>query len=246
MPDEDGPREDPRAARERLLAILEEAQRLGFIGPGPLGPQLDHAFGFVGLLRTAPRPLPDATTGGALPPAPMSTRIADLGSGGGLPGLVVAAAVAGAFVSLVESQARRAAFLGDALVALGLGARAEVLHERAEVVGRGPGRRASYDAVTARAFGPPAVTAECAAPLLRPGGTLIVSEPPSGSGTSGSAGPAGSAGRWPPAGLAVLGLGEAVRRGDGSGYGFEVVRQVAPCPERYPRRVGVPAKRPLF
>jgi 16S rRNA (guanine527-N7)-methyltransferase len=231
---------DLRAARERLRPTLEVAQRLGFLGPGPVDAQLDHALGFVGLLRSALAPAagapPHGTAEAARPPA----RVADLGTGGGVPGLVVAAALDRVFVSLVESHARRAAFLGDSLRALGLGTRAEVLHERAELLGRVQGRRGSYDAVTARSFGRPAVAAECAAPLLRLGGALVASEPPPrGPGPGPS-----TADRWPVEGLALLGMGEAVgHRGD---FGFVVVRRVAPCPERYPRRVGVPQKRPLF
>lgn len=88
--------------------------------------------------------------------------------------------------------------------------------------------------MVARLFGPSAVTAECAAPLLETGGVLIVSEPPTE-----------AVGRWSSSGLAELGLawvtvvaGEAGR--------FAVLRQVEPCPERFPRRTGIPAKRPLF
>ena len=68
---------------------------------------------------------------------------------------------------MVDARARRCAFLGEAIVALGLDARVDVVEARAEVVGRDPGHRGGYDLVVARGFGPPAAVAECAAPLLR-------------------------------------------------------------------------------
>jgi 16S rRNA (guanine527-N7)-methyltransferase len=107
-----------------------------------------------------------------------------------------------------------------------------VLLGRAEIVGRSE-RRGSFDAVVARSFGPPAVTAECAAPLLRPGGRLVVSEPPDGTEE-----------RWPEDGVAAFGLARGARLPGPPG--IQVLTQVEPCPEAYPRRDGLPAKRPLF
>jgi len=108
-----------------------------------------------------------------------------------------------------------------------------VLGDRAEHVGRDPAHRGTYDLAVARGFGPPAVVAECAAPLLRVGGTLVVSDPPGG-----------EPGRWPAEGLAPLGMApEGVAVAEAA---YQRVRQVQPCPARFPRRAGVPAKRPLF
>jgi 16S rRNA (guanine527-N7)-methyltransferase len=87
----------------------------------------------------------------------------------------------------------------------------------------------------ARSFGPPAVTAECAAGFLPVGGLLVVSEPPADDEPEG---------RWPPAGLAELGFGPAARLGTPTA-GFVRI----PCVEdhdRWPRRVGIPAKRPRW
>jgi 16S rRNA (guanine527-N7)-methyltransferase len=90
--------------------------------------------------------------------------------------------------------------------------------------------------VTARSFGRPAVTAECAAPLLKTGGWLLVSEPPSDERTE--------APRWPPEPLLQLGLvPEEQAREE---FEYQVLRQREACPDRFPRRIGVPAKRPLF
>ena len=88
------------------------------------------------------------------------------------------------------------------------------------------------DAVVARSFGAPAVVPECGAPFLRTGGVLVVREPPD----------VDPAERWPAAGLASVGLARDPDEIDG----VVRLRQVASCPDRFPRRVGVPAKRPLF
>ena len=82
------------------------------------------------------------------------------------------------------------------------------------------------------------MTIECAAPLLRVAGAFVVSEPPSTSVED----------RWPAAGIAQVGCGPAapVLVGEAPGYHFARIEQVALAPDRYPRRVGIPAKRPLF
>lgn len=157
----------------------------------------------------------------------------DLGAGGGLPALPCALAVPGWSWVLVESQLRRVDHLVSACRRLGLMDRVEVLHARAEDVGRDPAHRGTADAVTARSFGPPAAVAECAAPLLRVGGRLLVSEPP------------GTSGRWPLDGLAALELSRAESRTI-EGLAFVEALQVALCPEAYPRRPGIPARSPLF
>jgi len=204
--------------------VLEEARRLGFLGPGPVQTHLDHAAGFAEALRAS------FVTGDDRVPG----RAADLGSGAGLPGLPLALYFAASRWTLVESAVRRAAFLRDAVRSLGLGARVDVAEERAEVLGRAVEHRGTYDLIVARSFGPPAVVAECGAPLLRLHGWLAVSEPPGG-----------APDRWPEAGLALLGLSResAVSAG---GWAYQVLGQRSLCSERYPRRVGVPTKRPLF
>lgn len=115
---------------------------------------------------------------------------------------------------------------------LGLAERVQVRTGRAEDLGRRLGHRGSYHLVVARSFARPAVVAECAAPLLAVGGRLVVSEPPM------------EEDRWPDQGLDVLGLGRALP--PAASRRLVVLRQERPCPERYPRRVGVPSKRPLW
>ncbi len=217
-----------------LLEILAEARAAGFLGPGPLEPHLVHAAGFVQLARTLPVP------GEASPRTPRSPRIMDLGSGGGLPGLVMAAEWSPASLVLLDANERRTEFLRRAVSRCHLDARVSVVHQRAEVCGRDPSYRGSFDGVVVRSFGSPAVVAECGAPFLRPGGWMIVSEPPDPA----EASEAGRGARWPAEPLSQVGLepGEFVRQE----FGYQVLYQRAACPERFPRRNGVPAKHPLF
>jgi 16S rRNA (guanine527-N7)-methyltransferase len=98
-------------------------------------------------------------------------RIADLGSGAGLPGLVLSAVLSEARVELIESVTRKCAFLRDAIREMQL-ENAAVVCKRSEDWASGGGRE-SYDVVTARSVGRLATLAELASPLLREGGTLI-------------------------------------------------------------------------
>lgn len=164
----------------------------------------------------------------------------DLGSGGGLPGLPLFLALPSVRWHLLDGSATRCQFLREAVIDLASrlsvatpqAVTPEVIEGRAEEAGRSERLRGRFDLVVARSFGPPAVTAECAAPFLRVGGQLIVAEPPE------------NPPRWPADGLRQLGLVVGPRVSEPSA--FQVLRQAETCPERYPRRVGIPAKRPLF
>jgi 16S rRNA (guanine527-N7)-methyltransferase len=238
-----------------LRDILGEARDAGFLGPGPVEPHLLHAEGFVVLARRESAGGGDVSyaDGSDSSPAP---RILDLGSGGGLPGLVLATEWPACRVVLFDANQRRTDFLRRVVPRLELTDRVSVVHDRAESGGRDPELRGAFDGVVVRSFGPPAVVAECAAPFLRVGGWLIVSEPPAGEpgGPDGESGAGAavngmddggaSASRWPAQPLRQFGLepGEFVR----DTYGYQILRQVELCPERFPRRNGVPAKSPLF
>ena len=161
----------------------------------------------------------------------------DLGSGGGLPGLVLATYRPQLELTLLEARRRACRFLREAVTALDL-PRVTVVEARAEDAARRPGLRESFDAVVARSFGPPAVTAECAVGFLRPGGRLVVSEPP------GDEEGDGAADRWPQPGLEELGLSPPAP-GGGPGVSYVLMEKRRPD-NRWPRRVGVPAKRPLW
>jgi 16S rRNA (guanine527-N7)-methyltransferase len=193
-----------------LEEVLEEAARHGLIGSGPVAVAIAHAGRFAVALRPA-------------------RRVVDLGSGAGLPGLVVAALRPDMELVLLDARRRRTDFLERAVGRLGWTERVSVVNARAETIGRDARWRGEFDAVVARSFGSPSVTAECGAPLLRVGGQLLVSEPP---------GP--STDRWPADGLALVALAP-----DGVPIveGVASFTQVGPCPARFPRRRLSP---PLF
>ncbi|MDQ6812066.1 MAG: 16S rRNA (guanine(527)-N(7))-methyltransferase RsmG, partial [Actinomycetota bacterium] len=98
-----------------------------------------------------------------------AATIADLGTGAGFPGVVLALALERSEVALVESQTRKCAFLTDVLAHVGV-ANARVVCARAEEWREGVCRQ---DVVVARALAGQAVVLEYAAPLLRVGGTLL-------------------------------------------------------------------------
>jgi len=216
---------------------LERSRELGFLGPGPVGPHIEHARRF-------------ATALGGFRPA----RALDLGSGGGLPGLVLVSAWPTTDWWLLDANHRRTEFLQEAVDALGLADRVTVLRGRAEELAHDPELRGAFDLVVARSFGKPAVTAECAAGFLTVGGSLVVSEPPAVpapavSPAAGRSSPTDGlydadtteGSRWDAEGLAQLGLENV-----GQQVGCQVLRATELCPDRYPRRVGIPGKRPLF
>jgi 16S rRNA (guanine527-N7)-methyltransferase len=101
-----------------------------------------------------------------------ASRIADIGSGAGFPGLVLAVALPASTVELIESVGRKCEFIRRAIDAAGI-ANATVLNARSEEVASEDGEREAFDAVTARAVGRLSTLAELASPLLREGGVLV-------------------------------------------------------------------------
>lgn len=174
---------------------------------------LDHARAFDRLLAD------DAVVG------------LDLGTGVGLPGLALAGLRPGMYWTLLDAARRRLAVVTRAVEALGWSDRVTVVHARAEDHGRA--RREEFDVVVSRSFGRPAVAAECAAPLVRVGGQVLVAEPPE----------AHEDERWPVTGLDELGLEAGGRSHDPA---IQELCKVRPTDERFPRRAGVADKRPLW
>jgi 16S rRNA (guanine527-N7)-methyltransferase len=171
-----------------------------------------------------------------VPAVRAARRIADLGSGGGFPGLALAIALPAAHVALVESVGRKCAFLASAATSLGL-ANVEVVNARAEAWEEGLG---AHDLVAARALAPLPVVVEYAAPLLAPGGVLVA--------WKGRSDPAEEAdGR---AAAAALGMGESATIPVEPFVGSRerhlyLSSKVSPTPAEYPRRAGMARKRPI-
>jgi 16S rRNA (guanine527-N7)-methyltransferase len=205
---------EPPAA---LLDWLVEAQAAGALGPGDVRAHIEHAERFAAAVGEPP-------TGPAL----------DLGTGAGVPGLLLALRWPASQWVLLDGRPRRTEPLAAAVERLGLGDRVGVVCQRAEEAGHDPTRRQQFALVVSRSFAAPAPTAECGGALVAVGGKLVVSEPPASASD-------GAAGRWPAEPLRQLGL-EPVA----GSAGVQVLAKVGPTPADRPRRTGVPAKRPLF
>lgn len=189
------------------------------MGPGEIGPQIAHSEGFAECWEE-------------LHSAPPGVFL-DLGSGGGLPGLVLLERW-GCRGILVDSMKKRMDLLGEVLAWPYAPPGGQLITGRAEEVARNPEFSGTIDLVTARSFGSPAVTAECAARFLKVGGVLTVSEPPDDSQPS----------RWNDEVLAELGLEARGRVRHGAA--FQVLVKTGPTPSHYPRGTGVPGRSPLF
>jgi 16S rRNA (guanine527-N7)-methyltransferase len=213
------------ARRQRVHPMVRQALsrsfELGFLGSMPIEDQIDHGLGFVVIM--------EAVLGG--PPS----GVIDLGTGGGVPGLVLASCWPDTRVVLIDASERRTSFLQEVLDGWPGQTGAEVIRGRAEELGRLPTLRQTFEAVTSRSFGIPALTAECGSSFLAVEGAMVVSEPP-----------VETPDRWPDEGVALVGLraGEASRVA--GRFGYQVLRKAEAIDDRFPRRVGVPTKRPLF
>ena len=213
-----------RAALERVLELLaeERASVSSVTDPG----------------RAWKVHVADSLTGLEVAALREARTIADIGSGAGFPGLVLAAALPRAHVDLIESVSRKCEFIERAIAAAGLG-NARVIDARSEELARGEGRNA-YSATTARAVGRLSTLAELASPLLEDGGVLVAWK--------------GKRDREEEAQLeraaAALAMQPEEIRHVGPYAGSEhrhlhVIRKSGPTPQKLPRRAGMAKKRPI-
>ena len=156
--------------------------------------------------------------------------IVDVGSGGGSPGIPLAAVRPDLRVDLLEAQRRKCAFLEAATAEF---PNVEVVCARAEEHGRGEGREA-YGTAVAQALAPPPVALEWCLPLVREGGRVVLLA--GGVDLEAAAAAAAAVGGAPPEAVALPG---SERRS------LLVVRKAGPTPDRFPRRSGAARKRPL-
>ncbi len=167
-----------------------------------------------------------------------AARIADLGSGAGLPGLVIATELPEARVELIESVGRKCAFLRRAIARIGL-ENTTVICERSEDWAEGEGRE-RYDAVTARAVGALATIAELASPLLTDGGVLLAWKGARSAEEEEQLTRAGPRVAMKPIEI------RAVRPYPGSRKRhIHLLRKNGPTPNGLPRRPGMAARRPF-
>jgi len=164
---------------DALRGVLLRAQRLGTLGDRPIDAVIDHARQFVtGLVDV---------TGCVL----------DIGTGAGVPGLVIAMDRPDLELVLVDRRATRMDELSRAVISLGLTTRVTVITVDVETLARDENYAAKFDAVVSRGFGPPEVTLRAARPFLKNGGRFVVSEPPSR-----------DTNRWPERALRELGFSQ--------------------------------------
>lgn len=165
-----------------------------------------------------------------------ASSVVDVGSGGGLPGIPLKIALPHLRVTLVEADGRKAAFLTQACARLHLDD-VVVVNRRAEEAGQDPALRAAFDVAVARALAPMPVLAELCLPLVRVGGRLLAQKT-----TDEDVGQArraiellgGAPARVLPAPSRIRSAGVIVE-----------VKKVSTTPAAYPRRPGVPSRRPL-
>lgn len=167
-------------------------------------------------------------------------QLIDVGTGGGFPGLAVAIAMPAARLTLVDSIQRKIEAVRDMAQALGLGDRVSCRSDRIEILGRSQPWRGGYDWAMARAVAPAPVVAEYLVPLLKPNGQALLYR-----------------GQWSDADQQQLQAAAALLKAGVSSVQATslpadrgqrhaiILTPQAPCPSRYPRAVGLPAKQPL-
>ena len=162
----------------------------------------------------------------------IASPLIDVGSGNGIPGIPLALAT-GARVTLLEPIKKRAAFLSSTLQALGIDG--DVVAERAEEAARDPARREAYRTATARAVGSAPAVAELTTPFLELGGRALLQR-----------GALEDRERHALADAAlVLGAELAEERPLDGDRRVLILKKTAPTGPRFPRKDGVPTKRPL-
>ena len=164
-----------------------------------------------------------------------SARVIDLGAGAGFPGLPIKIAHPTLRLTLLESAAKKTAFLKEVVERLAL-ADVAVITGRAESAAHEPTHREAYDLALARAVASLPVLVELALPFLRLDGVLVA---PKGSRAAQEVAAAA------PALRACGGRLLSTERLPGSPLTLVLAEKVAPTPPTYPRRPGIPVKRPL-
>jgi len=177
----------------------------------------------------------------ALPQAELAAgaRVIDVGTGAGFPGLPLKIVCPEMRLTLLEATGKKVTFLEHVVRALGL-EKVEVIHGRAEELGRDPAHRERYDWALARAVAEMPALVEYLLPLVRVGGAALAQKGE------------GAAAEVHGADAAIVTLGGRVRQlvpvelhGLAETRYLVVVDKVAATPEKYPRRPGIPQKRPL-
>lgn len=166
-------------------------------------------------------------------------RLIDVGTGAGFPGLPLKLLYPSLHLVLVESVGKKARFLEAVVADLALTG-VTVLAERAELLGQQPAHREQYDWAVARSVAELRVLVEYLLPLCRVGGQVLAQK-----GTSAAAEAAGAAQAIATLGGATPLLTPVQLPGRDQPHYLLTIRKTHPTPAGYPRRPGLPAKRPL-
>lgn len=166
-------------------------------------------------------------------------RVIDVGTGAGFPGIPLKIVLPSMQLTLVDSVGKKADFCQHVVKVLALDG-VNVIQDRAEGLGQNPDHRQCYDWALARAVANLTVLAEYLLPLVRVGGSMLAMK--------GESGPAEAHA----ADRAIHLLGGHLRQlvpvmlpGVAEGRYLVVADKVASTPDGYPRRTGIPSKRPL-
>jgi 16S rRNA (guanine527-N7)-methyltransferase len=173
-------------------------------------------------------------------PGQPGLQLIDVGTGGGFPGLALAIALPGARLTLVDSVQRKIEAVRAMAAALGLEDRLEFCSDRIETLGRSKPWRGRYDWALARAVAPAPVVAEYLVPLLKPTGQALLYR---GQWSSDDEQQLTAAAALLKARVSAV-EGTELPAGRGQRHAISL-SPIAPCPMRYPRAVGLPAKQPL-
>ena len=165
-------------------------------------------------------------------------KVADVGSGAGFPGLPLAICRPDIEFTLIEANQQKCAFLKEYVSEARL-PNVSVLQLRAETAGAGV-YRDSFDVALARAVGPLPVTMEYAAPLVTPGGSILLQRGKTLPGDVDSAKSAAAHLALQLKQIAAINPFPGARN-----LSVWVFKKVAPTPKKFPRRPGVAKKRPL-
>lgn len=182
------------------------------MGPGRLEDHIAHAQRYAAALGSA-----------------QGLSVLDLGSGGGIPGLVILNDRGDLTGCLLDAMLKRTAFLSWAVSELGMADRVEVAQGRAEDLAHDSKYRCAFDVVMARSFGPPSATVEAAIGFMKPESILVISEPPGGR-------------VWPD--LESVGL--SPMSSNETPVGTVVFKCTGPVSDTYPRPIRKQRSRPLF
>ena len=163
-------------------------------------------------------------------------KVVDVGSGGGLPGLPLKICRPDLTMALIEADQAKAAFLVQACAQLGLTG-VEVLARRAEELGHDPRLRESFDLAVARALAPMPVLVELCLPFVRVGGRLLAQK-------TDKEEVAAAQHAIELLGGSLDGMVPAPSNARRSGTVITVTK-ITPTPAAYPRRPGVPSRKPL-